>query len=151
MILKSIKRVIKKMGFGIESTQFDEADIARVRDFFIEYNGFRSLEACAKYTGLSAGYIQDIKALLYSNRQLGLYYFEADKPPQEYMRRFILNKFPKIDKKSMILEIGPGEYPVFSLEEYPNWYGIDKYLEDGKINFRDFGWAKDKYPVDRLF
>ncbi len=126
-------------------------EIEAVLYFFCNYSDFRSLAACAKKTGLDINLCARIKNELYEKRELGLYHFEAGVPPQKYMRQYILKKFSHIDIHSHILEVGPGEYPLFSIKEYPNWYGVDKYLENGEINFKELNWAKDKYPAERMF
>ncbi len=125
-------------------------EIDAVLDFFCNFKDFRSLSSCAKNTGLDIDLCAQIKHHLYEQRKLGLYYFEADSPPQKYMRKFILERFPQITANSGILEVGPGENPVFPVAEYPNWFGVDKYLQDGVIDFKEQAWAKNKYPVNRI-
>jgi len=126
-------------------------EIEIVYNFFCNYNGFRSLSTCAKQTGLDYWKCALIKEYLYEKRMLGLYYFEEKSPPQKYMRDFILKKFPQINTSSHILEVGPGENPLFPPEEYKNWYGVDKYFENGVIKFKDLNWAENKYPQERIF
>ena len=66
------------------------------------------------------------------------------------MREFIMSKFPTINNDSFILEIGPGRSPVFPITDYKNWYAVDKYYQDNKINFRSLNWAINQYPEDRI-
>lgn len=128
----------------------EQHQIDAVLDFFCNHRDFRTLSSCAKHTGLDIELCKHIKHHLYLQRKLGLYYFEAGVPPQKYMRQYILNNFPEITADSYILEVGPGENPMFPIAEYQNWYGVDKYLQDGMIDFKEQAWAKDLYPVDRI-
>jgi SAM-dependent methyltransferase len=149
-----VKIVIKRIlvNFIIELIiKNKEAKIKIVHDFFCNYNGFRSLTDCAKYTGLNIWLCAAIKEYLYEKRMLGLYYFEGNAPPQKYMREYILKKFPQINTNSYILEVGPGENPLFPIAQYKNWYAVDKYFEDGAIKFKGLNWAKNKYPTERIF
>lgn len=129
----------------------DDDQVKKVYDFFCNYNNFRSLEKCAEETGINIFLCQKIKNKLYKQRKLGLYYFEANNPPHKYMRDFILKRFSDVDKDSYILEVGPGENPIFSFTEYANWYGVDKNLKNGVINFKENKWAKDLYPKEKIF
>jgi len=131
--------------------QLQKREVEAVYNFFTKYNGFRSVEACAAETGLQLEVCRDVKEYLYRQRRLGLYHFEAGVPPHKYMRDYTLNEFPQINSQSFILEIGPGDNPVFFLQDYPNWYAVDKYFEDGMINFRNLHWAQNKYPAGRIF
>jgi len=56
------------------------------------------------------------------------------------MRREILRLFPELTPASAILEIGPGEHPLFPADAYRNWIGVDKYFEHGKIRFKNLDW-----------
>lgn len=150
-----IKRVLQAiLNGGKLSGPFkpQKHEMEAVLDFFCNYNDFRSLSACVKQTGLDIELCARIKRYLYERRMLGLYFFEAGVPPQKYMRQLILSKFPQITNDSYILEVGPGENPLFPISEYQNWYAVDKYLEDGVIKFKDWDWAKkNKYPTERIF
>ena len=126
-------------------------EIEIVYDFFCNYDGFRSLSSCAKYTGLNIRLCTAIKEYLYDKRMLGLYYFEKNVPPHRYMREYILKKFPQINTDSNILEVGPGENPIFPIDKFINWYAVDKYYKNGVIKFKDLNWAKNKYPTERIF
>ena len=153
LILNSFKRrlraVINRYRVS-RPLKAQQNEINAVLDFFTGYEDFRSLSACARYTGLDMNLCGQIKHHLYRERKLGLYYFEADVPPQKYMREHILKKFPMVTRDSFILEVGPGEYPVFPIPNFQNWFGVDKYFQDGVINFKEQLWAKDKYPKERL-
>lgn len=122
----------------------------KVYEFFLNYEGFRSLNECAKYTGIDIQTCSKIKKTLYDQRKLGLYYFEANVSPQKYMKEYIKNKFSDISFESYILEVGPGEYPIFDFKEYCNWYAADKNFNNGIISFKDFSWAEGKYPKNKI-
>ena len=128
-----------------------EEDIIKVNDFFCTYNGFRTLDRCVAITGLDKGYCAEIKDYLYKNRKLGAYYFEENSPPQKYMRKFILEEYPQINNNSLILEIGPGEHPIFPYTEYSDWFAVDKNYEDRSIIYQSKVWAKGYYPNNRIF
>lgn len=123
-----------------------------VLDFYKKYNDFRSLENCSKFTGVNYEEVRILKEYLYFSNMLGLYFFKKNTSPQKYMRRFILERFPFISAKSYILEIGPGQKPLFSHRQYGNWFGVDKnFIErEGIILFRDNKWAKDIYPQGKI-
>jgi hypothetical protein len=141
---------MKLAGKDMRVKTYPEADLEQVRTFFCSYNDFRTLSACSKETGFSVEYCAELKAVLYRQRRLGGYVFEADAPPQKYMRRWILEKYREINANSCILEVGPGEHPVFPPEEFPRWFAVDKYYEEGVIAFRGLDWARDKYPRGRI-
>lgn len=149
-VILNIKNRLSSYLFYIHDS-YDPQKIEDVLDFFCNYNDFRSLANCAKKTGLDIKDCEKIKLHLYHERRLGHYYFEADTPPHKYMREYIISAFSQITNNSCILEVGPGENPLFPISEYPNWYAVDKYLEDGTIKFKDLEWAKDKYPQERIF
>lgn len=143
-----IKKVLKTL---IVKLYAKESEIKRVQDFYCKYTGFRSLAACAKQTGLDIWLCEAIKEYLYENRLLGLYYFEKNSPPQKYMREYILKKFSQIKADSYILEVGPGENSLFPVEQYKNWYAVDKYLDGSVIKFKGLDWAENKYPPQKIF
>ena len=78
--------------------------------------------------------------LLFHNRKMGAYYFEKDADPQKYMRQYIISNISTIDFNSKILEIGPGNLPLFSEIDYKNWRGIDYNNVDGTIFFAGKEW-----------
>lgn len=126
------------------------AEIEKVYNFHCHYPDHRSLTACAQITGLSINKCARIKKNLYQTRKLGLYYFQADTPPQKFMRQYILENNPNINPATKILEIGPGDQPIFPWTTYQNWYAVDRYLQNGVINFKENHWAENKYPTDRI-
>ena len=127
-------------------------DIRKVRSFYHACQDFRPLARGSAETGLGLLKCFMIKEYLYNRRELGLYYFEGKKPPQVYMRRLILETFPEITPHSFLLEIlKPGRSPLFSYLEYPHWYAVDKYLDNGVIKFGGASWAHGMYPGGRIF
>ncbi len=145
-----IKKVLKAL---IVKLYAKKSEIKRVQDFYCNYTGFRSFAACAKQTCLDIWLCEAIKEYLYEKRMLGLYYFEENSPPQRYMREYILEKFSQIKADSYILEVGPGEHPLFPIKQYRNWYAVDKYYdyESGVIKFKDLNWGENKYPSEKIF
>lgn len=149
--IRNIRYNFKRNHLFTNIEQNNKTEIAKILDFFTNYDGFRTLEACAEYTKIDINLCKIIKKYLYHHNKLGLYYFEAAVPPQKYMQKYILQKFPQISRKSFILEIGPGEYPIFKHQEYKNWYGIDKNYQNKSINFHHNQWATNQYPENKIF
>ena len=121
-----------------------------VYNFFVKYDGFRSLDMCSKITGIDFETCKKIHAHIHNLRLIGGYYFEEVIPPQKYMNYYIKNNFPDLTIDSHILEIGPGNYPLFNPNTYKNWMSIDKNYEDGVIKFEHREWGKDTYPEDKI-
>lgn len=126
---------------------YGEKAVRDILKFFKEYNNFRSIEACSKVTSYSLQCCENVEKYLLENRLIGPYYFEKDSSPQKYMKSYILKKFKNINNKSKILEIGPGNNPIFSENEYKNWIALDINYDDDKniIQFREKRWAEGKY------
>lgn len=133
---------------ALEKKYKNEIDI--IHQFYLNYQDFRLIETCAEVTNLDIKLCKRVKEYLYENRLIGNYYFEDKVPPQKHMREFIMSKFPTINNNSYILEIGPGKSPVFKVSEFKNWYAVDKYYQNQKINFRGLNWAQNQYPEDKI-
>jgi SAM-dependent methyltransferase len=127
-----------------------KSEIDSIHKFYLEYNDFRLVDACSKVTNLDIKLCKRVKEYLYKKRIIGNYIFEDNKPPHKYMREFILSKYPQINFNSSILEVGPGNFPIFQHTEYRNWYAIDKYFDIDRINFRNLNWAVNQYPTDKI-
>lgn len=145
-----IKQKIKQMLNQYYVTKMcTSSEIDKVFNFYDKFDGFRTLQLCAKVTGLEEEKCRRIENYLLKERKIGAYVFEADVPPQKYMRKYILEKFPRLNEESKILEIGPGDNPLFPEKDFKNWYGLDKgYISTeygGIIKFHDFEWGKEKY------
>lgn len=148
-----LTRIFKRIVFEIKvriPTWTTEDEVNAVFNFYRHYQDYRSLQNCAQATGFSLYKCARLKRKLYKDRRLGLYYFAAHTPPQKFMLERILKDNPGINNKSNILEIGPGDNPIFSYKIYENWYGVDKNFFDGVIKFKDNKWAKGKYPSGRI-
>lgn len=124
-------------------------EIEQIYKFYTNYDGYRTDFMCSQVTGYSEEKCRRVQNALLKQRKLGAYYFAKDEPPQKYMRKYILKKWPEITSQSAILEIGPGNNPLFSEKEYLNWYGLDKgYVKNndgGTIRFHEYDWGKGKY------
>jgi SAM-dependent methyltransferase len=135
---------------GTDQVTVTGGQIKAVYEFFCNFPDFRTLAACSRQTALDIRVCQAIKGLLYKNRKLGAYYFEPGVPPHRYMREYVLRNLPWVSTATTILEVGPGDNPVFDPYEYLNWYGVDRNYQDGTIDFRGRQWGRGKYPPDRL-
>jgi hypothetical protein len=155
-ILRGAKRRLARFFLHYKTTRdlllsLRPKDVEAVYQFFCSYPDFRTLQACARATGIDYEICQAIKTYLYSKRKLGGYVFEANTPPHRYMRQFILKKFPTVRDSSYILEVGPGGYPVFPPSDYSQWYAVDKYYNAGQIEFGGKVWGRNSYPPTRIF
>jgi SAM-dependent methyltransferase len=149
MIKKIANKLIKEFNLFLPVLA-SPAEIEKVYNFFTTYSDFRLLSTCAQETGLSIWKCARIKKHLYRTRRLGLYFFAASLPPQKFMAEHIQREFPEINANSKILEIGPGQVPIFNYQNYPNWLGVDKFFRDGQIDFKAQAWAKNKYPSGKI-
>ena len=145
-IIDKVRKKDKEITFS-----YTEDEYKKVLDFFKYHQNFRTLNECAKITGIDIDKCGYLKRVCYDNRDLGMYYFEADAEPHKYMREYIL-KNTEVNKSSKILEIGPGNCPIFDYGDYVNWYGADKNFDssDNEINFNGKKWAHNKYPEERI-
>ncbi|UQZ91024.1 hypothetical protein C4J81_18095 [Deltaproteobacteria bacterium Smac51] len=141
-----INRGKRKKASGINIEAYD-----KVLNFYKNYQDFRTDYACHKETGLPIELCRDIKHKLYKDRQLGMYYFEADADPQKYMFKYIKQSVQGLNDDSYVLEIGPGEKPVFQKNCYRNWYGADKNLCEDQIKFNGREWDTLKYPTSNIY
>lgn len=152
-MISFLKIIYKKIFIEIKVLlQFGitEEEINKVFNFFSNYNGLRTSLACANITGISQSKCEKIKRKLYKQRKLGFYFFEAGIPPQKYMKDYIIKKFNQINFSSKIVELGPGEFPVFDYKEYKNWIGVDKNYDGRQINFKELEWSLNKYPTNKI-
>lgn len=145
-----LNKIVREFLLRLPLTRIEKENIEKVYEFFCAYPDFRSVESCSRQLGISELQCAKIKHKLYKERKLGLYFFEAGKPPQKFMQDYILERFPHIFYNSKILEVGPGEYPLFDFNKYPEWRAVDRFLEDDEIKFKNLKWAKNKYPKDKI-
>lgn len=130
-------------------------DADKVYDFFAYHDGFRVPYRCSEETGVSVKECEYLKRYWYEKNRLGGYAFGTHTRHQDYMRERILIKFPSVSKNSLILEIGPGETPVFLSDDFPRWYGVDKNLDDAGCihyhkNFKKITWKNPNYDPERI-
>lgn len=111
--------------------------------FCTEQQVLRTPENCAEfYNGkYSVSDCNEAIRYLFNTRKMGAYYFEAEAGPQKYMQKYILDHIPTITPKSIILEVGPGNLPIFYEKDFPNWYGIDRNNRNGIIYFSGKEWG----------
>lgn len=131
MFRKARRRARETLLRAVGPLVYRKDDVEKVFDFFRSYTDFRTLQACARETGLPLRRCRRIKKYLYRTRRLGAYSLGADVPPQASMRDLALRRFPWVTTESRILEVGPGDLPLFSPDEYPDWWGVDKYCYGG--------------------
>lgn len=143
MFRKARRRAREALLKTIGPLIFRKDEVERVLDFFRSYSDFRTLEACSSETGLTVRRCRRIKKYLYRTRRLGAYSLGADAPPQASMRDRVLRRFPWITTESRILDVGPGSLPLFPPDEYPEWWGVDKYCYGGAEE------PEGRSPVDR--
>jgi SAM-dependent methyltransferase len=149
-IRKAYKLIFRKPETEIIHISQEEKN--KCLDFHINYNGFRTISNCVLITGIEEHKVRNIKESLYKERAIGCYYFEADVPPHKYMRDLIKRKIgDNLSTESLILEIGPGDNPIFPFSDFINWYGVDQNYNGNEINFNGNRWASEKYPSDRIF
>lgn len=128
-----------------DGEQYSPSQYSLVEYFHRDYQGPRTLDECARQTGMNKKDCAQIKKKLYQERLLGNYFFQAECPPQKFMRNKIMEELQAVNVKSNILEIGPGEYPLFPPEEYSNWSGCDPNYDGEGITFREQRWAQGRY------
>jgi SAM-dependent methyltransferase len=150
IITKGIKHIKRIMPFFSLGRRFTSQEQYAVEQYYREYQGFRSLEACVEQTGFTLEKCSKIKQYLYKKHLLGNYYFKANTPPQSFMRERITKAFPQITNDSLILEVGPGDLPLFPPKEYRNWTGCDPFWDGEAIHFRQMNWAKGRYPQGKM-
>lgn len=146
--MKLIKNFIEN--FKKANSKYTQEEYLKILNFYKNYHDFRTIHNCALETGLTEQKCILLKNLCYKNRDLGRYFFEDNANPQKYMKEYILKK-TSIDKNANILEIGPGDNPVFDYNEYENWIGADKYFINDFIDFNGNKWSKNKYPKEKIY
>jgi len=129
--------------------QIEEEHYLKIYEFFTSYKGHRLIPTCAKVVGLSEEICTVVKNHLLEQRLIGGYYFQSKVPPQRYMYLYINAILGDIPLDLSILEIGPGDHPIFEPYLYPNCYYVDKNFDGEVIDFKGKIWAKN-YNTDRL-
>ncbi len=125
--------------------------LSEVEGYFKHNENFRSVYDCSNRIGISQVKCQVMRDYLYKKRKLGLYVFEEGVSPQKYMNKWILKKYSHLNFKSNILEVGPGDNPLFLNKEYINWKGVDLNFNGKSIKFKHLNWAENKYELKNIF
>lgn len=107
----------------------------------------RTAENCARYFKgkYSVQKCGDIIRALFYDGEMGAYCMGEGLEPQPFMQEYILKNFKNIDEQSKIMEVGPGNFPLFNEEVYKNWYSCDINYDGSMILFSEQEWAKNKY------
>jgi hypothetical protein len=107
----------------------------------------RTPQNCSKYFKGKYDERTCKRAIEYLNESclMGAYTFGTGVEPHSFMREYILKALPGINNQSKIMEVGPGNCPLFSEDEYPNWYGCDVNYNEGHIDFSGKIWGKGLY------
>lgn len=145
-VFKNMESKIREKYIISKVRKYDKKAINDVYNFCKKAMILRTPENCSNYykDKYSIKECERIIFYLFKTRKMGAYYFEKNVPPQKYMQKWIL-KHSNLNSKSKILEVGPGEYPIFEEKDYLNWYGIDLNYEDGVIRFANHEWGKNHY------
>lgn len=148
---KKIKLFIRHTIDRIRSRKYSPEMFFSVEHFFKDYQGYRNDYSCAEHTGYSINDCATIRRILYQNNLLGNYFFAPNTGPWEFMREEIHHRIQNLTTSSRILEVGPGDHPVFPPELYSNMYMCDPNYDEKSINFRQFSWFSQKYPPERSY
>ncbi|MBX7490433.1 class I SAM-dependent methyltransferase [Helicobacter turcicus] len=150
-LFKKLLRKYKKI-FIFSKEEYD-----LVLDFFLNYQGFRTLYDCSMQTKLDIEKCKEYKKRLYKERKLGMYYFKEGADPQPFMFEYIKKTIPNFSYASHIAEVGPGKFPIISDKKYSNWVGIDYNFQDnvmygggGVIDFNGRIFEIDNYPTKNI-
>ena len=150
MHMKKIKKIVKnKWNDLYVEKKIPKEKMDEIYKFFCCFDGYRTAFACAEVTGVDEKLCRMAEQYLQRHRKIGAYVFEKDAPPQKYMVQYITKKFPTINEDTRILEIGPGDHPLFDEKRFVNWIRLDKgYVKTnygGIIKFHEYAWGKGKY------
>jgi SAM-dependent methyltransferase len=147
MNIWEIKEEIDKRNREKRVLKYGDSAISEVYEFCQQANMLRTPENCTRFFNnkYDINVCSDIIQYLFDTRKMGAYYFGKGKEPQPYMKQFILDNYPEINEKSFIMEVGPGDLPLFDEKTYSNWCACDINYADGVINFSDHVWGKDMY------
>ncbi len=129
------------------AAHYDEKIINDIEKFCKEAKILRTPENASNYFNgkYTIPVCRNVMAYLNNTRRMGAYYFEENENPQKYMREYILRNFENINNNSKIMEVGPGDNPLFLEEDYSHWHACDINYSNGEIHFSNNEWAKGKY------
>lgn len=151
--MKLINRIEGVLNNIIVKIFISDEEITDIYDFYCSFDNYRTVFACSEVTGISEKKCKMVEQYLIRNRKIGSYVFEKKSPPQKYMANYITRKFTSINYDTKILEIGPGDNPLFDEKKYSNWIGLDKGYQmtnlGSTIMFHNYIWGRGKY--DKLY
>ena len=130
---------------------YEKEIVEEVYKFCITAQMLRTPENCARTLRLNGFDVTEqqcavVIQYLFDEQKMGAFVYGKGIDPQPYMKQALVNRFPELkDKESYILEVGPGNLPIFDESEYRNWYGVDINYNNGVINFNEQLWGKNKY------
>ena len=145
---KGIKRNVDKRKLYSRMKKYNGDAIEKVLEYCQTAEELRTPYNCSRHYGgqYSIQMCNDIIQYLFYECKMGAYCKGgAGVEPQSFMREYILNRLPEIDAESKIMEVGPGNLPIFDEAEYSKWYSCDINYSNNSILFGDKEWAKDKY------
>lgn len=151
-MMPTVKKIVKKMRYFFSAQEsYTPEMLFEVERFHRDWPGFRTLDTCSRETGFSLQQCDEMKRILYKNSLLGNYFFAQGEESHSFMRSEIHRRIPSLTSASVILEVGSGNTPVFSPEEYSNWIMCDTEYNGSAIEFREFPRWGNRYPPDRSF
>lgn len=126
-----------------KNTEMAENFLDDVLAFCTKAQVLRNGENCAKYYNNKYSSVDCEEAInyLFTIRKMGAFFYGKDQDPQQHMADFILDSIESINNDSFILEVGPGNLPLFYENEYSHWFGVDNNYEHGIINFGGKKWG----------
>lgn len=141
-----VKSEIKKKLLLARVEKYPKSLLSDVLEFCKQEQILRTGLNCAEFyeNKYSEKQCNDAIEYLFLKNQMGAY-CRCEGSPQGIMREYILDSVDRINKDSMILEVGPGDNPLFDENEYKNWYSCDYNYSEGAINFSGKIWGKNKY------
>lgn len=147
MDIWNIKSNIERICRNRRIDKYEKSVIKDIYHFCLEVEMLRTPENCAKYFNdkYKVKTCADVIQYLFDTRKMGAYYFAENEDPQPYMQEYITKNFPEINHDSYIMEVGPGDNPLFLESEYPNWYSCDINYENGVIDFSGKIWGENMY------
>lgn len=151
MIGHKIIYAIKTKLNTIAASRISELKQTAIMDFCKKAQLLRTPENCSKWLLERNIFIspKECKVILdyfFSSGKTGAFIWGKGIDPQQYMYKKILSIFSEINDDSFILEVGPGNLPLFREEKYKNLFYCDFNLQDnGIINFSEHEWGKGLY------
>jgi hypothetical protein len=120
-LMRTLRRLLQARAPAPPEQPYGPKELFAIESFFRDYQGPRSLEACAERTGHGLEACRAMKALLYENGLLGEGFLEKGMAAEEFMHQRIAERFPQIGCAAAILEIGGGARPIFAATGRPGY------------------------------